>query len=458
MKKILSLVLVLSMLLAMAFTFTACDDLSVDDVKNDPIDALSTAGEKAFGAFFSDDYGMDDIVSDAAKEGSIDIYFAQEALLGKGNSIAATLYAGEKQALNLTAKMEGETYAGDIFMDDKGVIVSIPSLIGDTAVGVFYETFEKNFKGSVMAQMMDIDTQTADILMQAIKTAKESYEASLLEASEQLEKAKEDVNAFLALMNPTYTEGAANSEPCAVITYSLTNKTFRDIVTKALESIPEGDMKDQIVSELNFDAIDEMMTINGTIKVNLALSDARLVDFTIDLALTEKESNDTVAFTAGLTFTESEITLSGESTADDENIAFNVSLKKTSENNLTIYALNASATEDGKTESYDNILTYSYDHATKTFTLKVDADGSALSLKGNVITSKNSATIALTQIKADSVILELDLKITFNAKATAPQAPVSAKDIVTMTEADWEALGTAIENSPLFELLGSLMG
>ena len=80
MKKIVSLLLALSMIVSMLISFTSCDAFTLEDIENDPFSALSDSLKESLLRFFDDDYGIDGIVSDALEHGSTEVSFSSELL------------------------------------------------------------------------------------------------------------------------------------------------------------------------------------------------------------------------------------------------------------------------------------------------------------------------------------------------------------------------------------------
>lgn len=461
MKKLLSILLVLSMLFAIGACFTSCDALSIEDVKNNPVNALWEAEKLAWERFANDDYGIEGVVTDTLKGGSIELAFAQEALLGAETAIKATLYTGDKQAASLLYSAGGKSYTADIFSDENGIIVDIPDLLGGKAVGVFYDTLKEKLADSALAQMMELPPEAAAELVSMLDEYKATIEASMKDSIEDAEKT---ANEYLDLMKKEITEETVGDELCAVITLTLDNEVLVDVIEKAVDSLGlSEDEKATLLAQFDINALNEMLSLDVTVKAYIALSDGRLVKFVYggEMASVSDESArmaapEEIGFDITLSFTDSAITASGTVTANGESATVSCNLNKTVEEEKSIYTLSASIGAEGVSETID-ILKYTFNKADKTFSLKTEIEGETVIVKGNVSSTKTTAKIAITEIRAGSIGVELDLSLTFNKDAKAPDAPTDALDVVELTAEEWQSLMTTVQESPLFALIESLL-
>lgn len=461
MKKLLSILLVLSMLFAIGACFTSCDALSIEDVKNNPVNALWEAEKLAWERFANDDYGIEGVVTDTLKGGSIELAFAQEALLGAETAIKATLYTGDKQAASLLYSAGGKSYTADIFSDENGIIVDIPDLLGGKAVGVFYDTLKEKLADSALAQMMELPPEAAAELVSMLDEYKATIEASMKDSIEDAEKT---ANEYLDLMKKEITEETVGDELCAVITLTLDNEVLVDVIEKAVDSLGlSEDEKATLLAQFDINALNEMLSLDVTVKAYIALSDGRLVKFVYggEMASVSDESArmaapEEIGFDITLSFTDTAITASGTVTANGESATVSCNLNKTVEEEKSIYTLSASIGAEGVSETID-ILKYTFNKADKTFSLKTEIEGETVIVKGNVSSTKTTAKIAITEIRAGSIGVELDLSLTFNKDAKAPDAPTDALDVVELTAEEWQSLMTTVQESPLFALIESLL-
>ena len=462
MKKLLSILLVLSMLFAIGACFTSCDALSIEDVKNNPVNALLEAEKLAWERFANDDYGIEGVVTDTLKGGSIELAFAQEALLGAGTAIKATLYTGDKQAASLLYTAGDKSYTADIFSDENGIIVDIPDLLGGKAVGVFYDTLKEKLADSALAEMMELPPEAAAELVSMLDKYKTTIETSMKDSIEDAEKT---ANEYLDLMKKEITEETVGDELCAVLPLTLDNEVLVAVIEKAVDSLAlSEEEKATLLAEFDINALNEMLSLDVTVKAYLALSDGRLVKFVYggEMASVSDESSarmaapEEISFDITLSFTDTAITASGTVTANGESATVSCNLNKTVEEEKSIYTLSASIGAEGVSETID-ILKYTFNKADKTFSLKAEIEGETVIVKGNVSSTKTTAKIAITEIRAGSIGVELDLSLTFNKDAKAPDAPTDALDVVGLTAEEWQSLMTTVQESPLFALIESLL-
>ena len=461
MKKLLSILLVLSMLFAIGACFTSCDALSIEDVKNNPVNALWEAEKLSWERFANDDYGIEGVVTDTLKGGSIELAFAQEALLGAETAIKATLYTGDKQAASLLYAAGGKSYTADIFSDENGIIVDIPDLLGGKAVGVFYDTLKEKLANSALAEMMELPPEAAAEIVSMLDEYKATIEASMKDSIEDAEKT---ANEYLDLMKKEITEETVGDELCAVIALTLDNEVLVDVIEKAVDSLGlSEDEKATLLAEFDINALNEMLSLDVTVKAYIALSDGRLVKFIYGGEMTPVSDEsarmavpEKIGFDITLSFTDTAITASGTVTANGENATVSCNLNKTVEEEKSIYTLSASIGAEGVNETID-VLKYTFNKADKTFSLKAEIEGETVIVKGNVSSTKTTAKIAITEIRAGSIGVELDLSLTFNKDAKAPDAPTDALDVVELTAEEWQSLMTTVQESPLFALIESLL-
>jgi len=153
-------------------------------------------------------------------------------------------------------------------------------------------------------------------------------------------------------------------------------------------------------------------------------------------------------------------------TLSDKELAFKLTeegngvsakIVKSTSGNTTTFTLTAGEIEDG---TEDNFIsgTFTHNKADGAYTLTVDVEGETLILGGVLTATADMAKFSLTSIRMDDVTLNLDLSFTVKASASAPAAPTNAKNLLSLSVSELEALGESIANSRLGSLLADLFG
>lgn len=461
MKRLLSLVLALTVLASALLCFTSCDELSIADVTDDPLSALTKAEENAMDRFFDDDYGIGKIAEQATEKGSVALTFGGE-IPGYGiHDIAATLYTdtdGKRAALSLTLSENDSTYAVNLFQDENGSILDSESLLGvHGPIAILYDTFEEKFPSSALSQLVSggetPDPEALNAFKQQIEAMKTQGITELLERAEENEKTLREI---ISLMNMTAAETTLNGEDCAELTFTLDNAVLRAVLLKLLDlaNLPEAE-KNTLLEELDFDALDETLTLNMTLKVYVTLKDAYLVKESVLISLTQKEGKkEEITLSLNALFGENAISLEGsaESSDGDSGESFSIALNKSREDAVTKYTLTA-ATGNSAPET---LATYTYDSEARTFKLTFDVEDTTLTVKGEITLTKTTASLTITEIGSGGVFLKPELSLTFDADADFPATPENTRDAVELTESEWKNLISYVEQSPLVKLIETL--
>lgn len=482
MKRILSLILVLCMLLTSCVFFSACSKKGTSEksLKKDTQEAIGNAIDKSLSAFFTDDAGIEDIIDGALNKGSLAISLESETLKtfsGLGlEKITETLYFNQKNkkmVSDTAVTIDGEKASVRIWADKSGIVLQSKDLFGNNnAFALKMDTFASKFADSDLVDLLDlyIDDNMQETMDLLTKSYKQAFEASEKDTAKNL-------NNLLATLEPVYDEAkmvdALEKEiNCATVTYSFTNSTFKAFIQKAIEI---ADMKDTDMADMYDETVEYVtgnFTMNFTVTVGINKKNSQLV--AIEIGGNMKSKTDTsykLPVEGAIRFSDEKITVEGTAKMPEYDyeqgkvvdVAYTVSLDLTKESTKeeVIYKLSAKMKAAGVSTKFGDI-TYTYNKKSGDFTLKVKP-GEALqgmlnsdnniTVKGNIQSDKKTATITIKSVAAGSVFeLEGKLSLVFTKEAEMPAMPSDAKDIVTLKEEDLEQIMEDMEDAPFASL------
>ncbi len=493
MKKILSFLLVLCMLVSCCVAFTSCDSIDAKAVEKDPQAALDDATSNRMEEFFSDDAGMGRIIYEAMRSGSLSLDFqGGKDIWGKDIGINETIYFNQKKdkyVSDTTVTWDEETISARIFVDENGIGFNSESILGnnDTLL-VNFSTLAEQFKTSALKDMLDVSSSEMAELQKTLDLLNEEYAKLFSEESrkEAEEKSKELINEIYALLEQTVSEeklekGDASLD-CVSITYSITNETIKELLKKLKTEIEEVvEDKEDVVTVMHtldeaIKSIDDTVDINMSLKVYLNKKNTMLEQISFngtcilpqDSKIGSAASLDKLSLNLDLTFDDNEITLTGDAKFGDKKFDVNASLVKEVKDRKVSYKLTVNA-GDGKGATV-NFINAEYAYDKKSGDLQISADiyseGTErinISLAGSLEVTKSVAKLQFNKLQYSDEDTEKTYKfnfaVTFTKSAVMPELPKDAKDIVTMTELEWDALMEDFtENSVLGKLLGPIFG
>ncbi|MBR2986996.1 MAG: hypothetical protein IKC63_03155 [Clostridia bacterium] len=448
MKKIVSLLLALSMIVSMLISFTSCDAFTLEDIENDPFSALSDSLKESLLRFFDDDYGIDGIVSDALEHGSTEVSFSSE-LLGEVSGVTATLYSDKKESLamaSLVATLNGTPYGINAHLSQEGMILDSELLFGTSgAIAILYDSFRERFEESDLAKYLEMNKETIAKIKTLILSTADTVEESFTEAGETVVAR---ANEFLALLKQTITAETLNDEACAVITYTVDNDVILAVAEKAmtLAELTE-DEKEAMRRDLALDTLDSR-AIDLEAKVYVSLADGYLLKASLTGSAGDKGDETPGTLEFSLTFSDEKIALVGSYTADGEPVSMESAIHKTVGDINTRYTFSTTTKIKGK-EFTVSPLSFSYNRENRTFKLTLDMLAGEATLKGAISSSRKEAKIAITDMEMGLISLSFDLSVTFRKGVDVPEAPENTRDIVDMTEAEWEATMANVNENPV---------
>lgn len=458
MKKIVSLLLVCLLLPSVLLAFTSCDALTIADVMEDPFAALTEAEKNSLSRFFDEDYGVSKYAAKALEEGSCTFSLTNRKLIGKDENFSAILYTDKdagKSMLSLSLAKGKDRYAFDTFVDSEGIIFDSEAMFGqDGAIAIVYDTFADRISQSELVKALTLDEAT----LAKLKTMVETVKTSVTEEVDRVEASvNETVNTYLQLLKQEIVTEELDGEAVAVLTYTIDNEVLKLVFETALSrsSLSEED-KAALRAEVDFDEFDREKKIDIKTKVYVSLADAYVLKQSFigtvgDLTSGEEGEIDLTSY-----YGEDKIALTGSVSGGDSRHTVEVAVTKTVEDKVSTYTVTVDTDIAGYASSNTPIV-YTYHQKTREFSLTLDMGLSKLVAKGGITLDKKEAKIAIEEIKMGAISLEMELALIYNTDAEMPEAPEGARDLVELTEAEWEELLACAEENPLVVFFQDLL-
>lgn len=453
MKKFLALLLSLSLVCSSLVLLSSCSRVKEKDLTRSGAETLSNALAQTVTDFFCFDEALLSVAGEAFTSGSASVSVSGKQLLGNTlEKVSETVYFHEdRTVLDSVVKYDGETYSLRTYFDEKGITARSDALLGEGIYALTYEGLLSKLDGSLLLDLLPLGEDTLAEIKEAFARLDRSG-ASDVDTEEVLNAALENLLPRTETLDVTTEEGTASA---VAVSYTINTATL----TAALKVIAERGY----TGEAGQAALAE---IENMIPVGVGF------DFCLTFAL-DKKSGKLV-----------EITLGGEYRVpvDTETVAlFYDAAVKFSEN-----AIKATLTTDTKVgdtaqgeKMWSALITRRVDDAGARYTLCTEADGKALlsydftytkatgaiSIKslsekttlfeicGNVTLDKKTASIRLNSLVMGELTVAFEVAITFTAEAVTPEIPTGAKDILTLSAEEAEALVEQWENSRIFDIL-----
>ncbi len=491
MKKILSTLLVLCMLVGACALFSACGQkgISEKELKKDPAAVVETAMTNTTSAFFADATGADKVLEKALKKGSVNIALASEELEDL-SGISGTLYIDEKaaaSALELLLTYAGKDYTAALYAGKDAIAVQSPSILGnENTYALNIKTFVEKLEGSALAEMMGMTDEDIQEILDLLTPYLDKTNADMMKEWEAFGE------ELLALVPPTITTETVKGEDdkereVFVVTYKIDN----DTVVAMLDALEKKLTGMEIFAEATVDiketfdeaakAIKDEVVIDLTATMTLEPKTGKVSEIAVKGEISVKEDEDDeigipeldvgmdgIALDLSLTFTDERIALTGFIEAAGQKINASLTVDKEDTEEKTVYT---AAVSFGMTGVTIDLLdaTYTYDKKSGDITLSgsifgvVGEDPSTFELKANLAVSKTEVAFKLVSVKLDrETVFEADgknyLTVTFKTLDKIPTMPEKTVDIMDLTEEDWEKLEEDIMSSPLFEVIGDAFG
>lgn len=478
MKRILSLLLMLSLLVSSCLLFTSCDKTGVKDFDKNAVASLEEAYQNATGDFFVLDRSLGSVLKRTMGCGSL-AFELEGDMLEPMTKIGETIYIdaeNSKYVSDTVLLADGQEISLRAYLDKSGIALSSPALIGVGTYRFAFSTFSEKFADSTMADLFaDGDAEVIADVLETVAEIEELYTAAFTKAEAATDALRNDLLKQLALTNTAGQKTVNGTElSCVVTTMSITNATLRAYLLKSAEAIEDATEKASTVSGYNelMDEIDETCTLAITLTYYTDVKTNKVAAIAFGGSVTPKVDTDdedsmiaveipsALTFEAELLFTENKIALAASFTADGETVGIDLEAVKAVNGNVTTYTLSCDAKTPSATLDLAN-LTLTYDKGTEALTLTGDVMDDAqtrtsLTLAGTLHIATDAATLTFTSLTFGEETLTFRLSVTATALESIPTLPSDAKDLVDLTEGEWVDLLNSIMEGPLGALFGEM--
>ncbi len=483
MKKILSSLLLLTMLVMGALLLTSCDEMTEKKMEKDPVTALDDAEKNTIDAFFGDEAGASAVLDKAADKGSLNLTFTSLAADAEGLSkISETIFWDSKTSAAVSdtlVSIAGQDLSARIFLDKNGMVFGSESILGNTdSLAINIDTVIAKLKGSYIADQLEMEDEVVTELIGLMESLKESLNAT---AEENKAEMKEWSEKIYAILNQTITTEKVEKDKFIVVTYTLDNDSIHRLIDlllseiKADGSIPAEDMAElETTIDQSIDPMLEQYVIDLTYKQYIAGKNNTIAKETVSATVIDHASfaegtgqPNTYKADVTCTYSDKQIAVSLDGEIAGKAITGTFTIDKTKEGDKTTYAFKLSG---GYANVDVDILkgTYTYDKATGDIIIDADlikdeSDTVKLSAKANYTVSADAVTFKLLSVGFGENRFGTDthwseLSLTIRAVDAIPQKPADAKDIMNLTGNEWEKVISDIQQSPIGQMLGAIPG
>ncbi len=426
MKKTISILITLAMLLTSCVMFSSCGAVSEKDLQNDPYTALNESWQKTSERFFEEDADAAKVLKKASDKGKFTVTLGSQDPMLEIPNVSATLYtdsSAQKIVANVSADREGTQLDANLFLSKEMLALSVPALLGtNDAYAIYFATFADDLEGSVFADALGVDVEMMKETMKSVNDAL----AQAIPNEEDQEKLKEEFKKLCEALKMSVTTEEGN----IVVTYTLNNETIK-------AAIGDGSsLKDLFAdSGLNEDLLD--VSVDITAKIVIAPKDGFIEKLSFDGSV-ESEGN-TATLSAALTFSSDKIALHIDGDSAGEKITADATLSKTVTADQTSYNLvvnGGTANVTAKILDATYILTKSGDITCTVDIIEDQSNTVRFGFKGKYESTDERVAFSVTELTAEGETVKLDLSVAIEAVSEIPSFPENAKDIVKMTEAE----------------------
>ena len=450
MKKILSLVTLLTLVLALGILLTSCGGISVDDVKEDTSEFLADSTDKTIEFFLNDDKALSENFKNSDEINGSKIYLDLPAgIVGPSQTgFSLTAIKGDnKSSATLLLNIEGQTYTADMYQNESGIAVSGPSLFGfDDVLLINPENITEKIFDSDLAKLFGID-----------KAALPDSVSGILSSIGTGINFEEILTKIQGSVTPEIAEEDYEGQSCITVTYKIDNLTVKKVMNTLVEEIgktfPEYEEQLPTVTA----EMDKMLeNVEFAIEIKSAINAKTSVFAYTSIAGDVKVEDDTYEFSLITTVSENEIKTVLSANLDGERTEGELVIAQTLDDKKSVYTLTVNTVENGKSTEVASLkFTYQKDNGDFTLTISTGTP-TPITLNGKIESSSSKTAVVISSVKYQNVTVDITLGIEFLRNAKPMEMPEGAKDITEITEAEWLEIFEKAYTSPLGELIHRL--
>ena len=453
MKKILALLLSLSLVCSSLVLFSSCSRVKEKDLTRSGAETLSNALARTVTDFFCFDEALLSVAGEAFTAGSVSASVSGKTLLGNTlEKVSETIYFHEdRTVLDSVVKYDGDTYSLRTCFDEKGITARSDALFGEGIYALTYEGLLSKLDGSFLFDLLPLGEDTLAEIKEGLALLDRSG-VSDVDAEEVLNAALEKLLPRTESLDVATEEGSVSA---IAVSYTINTATLGAALKVIAERGYTGEAQQAALAEIE-NMIPAGVGFDFGLTFALDKKSGKLVEITLggEYRMLVDTETVTLSYDAAVKFSENAIkaTLTTDTKVGDTSQG-----KATQGAHITRRVDDAGASYTLRTEA-DGVTLLSgsltYTKATGELLIKSTAtDASALEIRGNVTLGDKTASIRLNSLTVGEITLSFEVAITFTAEAVTPEIPTGAKDILTLSAEEAEALVEQWENSRIFDIL-----
>ncbi len=450
MKKLLSILLVISMFVSSCILFTGCDKVKLKDIESKPYETITVATQKTMAQFFTDDTKIGKTIKQTMYKGATTVSFESKSLLDEIGikKISDTVYSdvpNKKTAHDILVNYYDENLSARLFVDKNGILINSEDILNNkNTYGIFPETLASKFKTSVFASTL-FEGQNLDEIVDILEEFRDVYKEAF-ENNEENEKA--EFIKITNLLKQQIFEEEIDKNDYIVIKYEISNSTLKSIY---------DEYKNDLIEEAPgfndpFAELDESAEIYLSVKSYLNKKTALYDKTVISGFITQDKTNSII--NACITYAADKMTFDFSVVSGKDEASLKSVLNKEITDSTVKYVMDMTVRENDVSKEIKP-FTYTYTKESGDFTVDLDLrdlvdDKEALiTLSGNLKNSAEDAEITIKSIKYDLTTIFFDLTFKFEPNKSMPETPAEAKDVIDLTEDDLMNIMEGIQNSKL---------
>lgn len=434
MGKFRTLALMLAVCMLVGCLFAACgkEKTGIEAAQKDPLGYLNTALEKTTETISSEDNGtLDTLITALQKEGTASV---TADLPDVGTLSVLHSYNATITHTSLSLDILGQSVTAELWSNGTALCLKVPTLLGDDAYGFDFATLEQDLPNSEIWSMMGVSYEDVraemEPVIEQIKTMLDNQNADDL----FLDKLAQAAQRMKLVFNEITYSAAEKGENAVDITCTMTKAQLDQLVDILMDATAEFYLN-ELSDLIDDDFAEELSLFRDTLK-----------EVTGDVAVTFTISNESGLITAAhLEYT---------AQIDDEAVCLLADCDLSDPSDIT---LTLQASTDGVTEGTAALRLLTTE-AERRMTLTVDDEqlmelyltdstfGGSLTDGDDICTFGGKYSLTEEELRITDLVLtygdvsvSLSLCLTTNVDQAVEEMP-DYRNILTMTEADWQAL------------------
>ncbi len=429
-------------------------ELGIETAKKNPALYLMTAIEKTITAAGSDTQSpLDQLMAAMANKGtfSVNVDVPEEV-----QGLVTFAYRDGAAYLVTEVEANGENVEIELWIQANELCLKCPMLFGETVYGISLDNLEEDLPNCKIWDMMDVDYEDVQEMIQPVLNYVDWLEDYMSDEGVEIPEDVENlVNAMILIYEEIQYTATEDGDDAVKITSTMTKEQYEALVDTFIDLC----VSDYIMGVIGVteDISEEVADIFEQLR---EMAKASTGDMTISVVI----SNETGMITSA------DVTYAAEANGMPVNVNMNLNMENV--NDITLTATSAvtfngetltgfnvevnfkngqtgDKAEQKMTVKYDNVEVFSIAAIcdSNTYTIEVKVDDEEISLGCSYTLTQTKLELTNWTITEDGEALEIpaEIKVSMEADCTIPTMP-AYKNILTMTEEEWEALEDLLPN------------